>query len=67
MNGSIEAPDITYRALTNDGYDERTIARAIRYGIDEDSKPLDSSMPRWQMTNDEVQDVIAYLKELSPR
>jgi len=67
MTGYIEAPDITYRSLTNEGYDQRTVFRAIRYGIDQNSKPLDSSMPRWQMTDVEVRDVLAYLKELSPR
>jgi cytochrome c oxidase subunit 2 len=65
--GYIEAPDTTYRTLTNEGYTDTKISRAIRYGIDENSKPLDSSMPRWQMTDAEVRDVLAYLKELSPR
>ncbi len=63
--GYIGAPDITYRALTNEGYADTKTYRAIRYGIDANSKPLDPAMPRWQMTDSEVKDVVAYLKELS--
>jgi cytochrome c oxidase subunit 2 len=65
MTGYIEAPDITYTTLTNAGYTDRTIYRAIRYGIDEENKNLNPAMPRWQMTDSEVRDVVAYLKELS--
>jgi cytochrome c oxidase subunit II len=65
MTDYIEAPDITYTSLTNEGYTDTKIYRAIRYGIDENSKPLNSAMPRWQMSDSEVNDVVAYLKELS--
>lgn len=67
MMGYLEAPDVTYRSLTNEGYTDARIYRAIRYGIDENGKPLDAAMPRWQMSETEVRDVVAYLKELSGR
>jgi cytochrome c oxidase subunit II len=67
MGDSIEAPDITYGSLTDEGYTDTKVYRAIRYGIDENGAPLDPSMPRWQMTDTELADVLAYLKELSPR
>ena len=65
MRGYIEAPDITYTTLTNEGYTQAMINRAIRYGIDEHSRPMNALMPRWQMTDAELTDTIAYLKELS--
>ncbi len=65
MMGSIQTPDITYAALEREGYTDTKIYRAVRYGIDENSAPLDSTMPRWRMTDSEVRDVVAYLKELS--
>lgn len=65
MMGYIEAPDITYTTLTHEGYTDTTIYRAIRYGINEENKNLNPAMPRWQLTDTEVRQVVAYLKELS--
>ncbi len=65
MMGYIEAPAITYTTLTGEGYTDSTIERAIRDGINEENKSLDSAMPRWHMTSAELRDTLAYLKELS--
>ncbi len=65
MMGYIEAPPITYSTLTNEGYTDNTIYRAIRYGINEENKNMNPAMPRWQLTDTEVKEVVAYLKELS--
>ena len=70
------SPNITYRNLTDprgmrepdgrrDGtYTNATLKRAITQGLDPEGKPLDWPMPRWQMTNQELDDLLAYLKTL---
>lgn len=66
MTGTaIETPDITYDELIEDGFTDATIRRAIREGLDEASKPLEDAMPRWQMSDADVDETIAYLKQLS--
>ena len=62
---AIEAPDITYDALVKEGFTDATIGRAVRDGLDESGKPLEDAMPRWQMSDADVGEVIAYLKQLS--
>lgn len=65
-------PDIRYESLVSghaeEGehppYTEETIKRAIREGIDSAGEPLDPAMPRWKMTDVDVDDVIEYLKTL---
>ena len=76
MLGSVEIPDIRYSMLTTPRSEEGTtvpawtdadIARAIRDGIEPDGQRLKAPMPRWDMTDAEITDVIAYLKELDAR
>ncbi len=68
MTGSaVKAPDITYDALIKQGFTDATIGRAIRDGLDESGKSLADAMPRWQMSDADVDAVIAYLKQLSAR
>ncbi len=67
--------DIRYQSLISGKYDpsgeagtpytDETIIRAVRQGLDPDDKPLDPGMPRWQMTDKDVRDVIEYLKTLN--
>lgn len=69
-------PNITYRNLTDpqgmlepDGerghtYTEVTIKRAVTDGLDAEGEPLDSLMPRWRMDDQDLADVIDYLKTL---
>lgn len=68
-------PDITYNSLTSedhemqDGedhipYTDETIKIAIRDGIESSGEELDLAMPRWDMTEDDLDDIVAYLKEL---
>jgi|SRR5581483_7650441 len=43
------------------------IARAIRAGIDDEGKPLCSTMPRFsEMTDDEAAAIVSYLRQLPP-
>ncbi len=70
------SPNITYQNLTDpagfsepDGtrgptYTDGQIRRAVTQGIDPEGKPLDWPMPRWQLTDAEWTDLLAYLKTL---
>jgi hypothetical protein len=46
-------------------YDDRTLARAIRVGVDADGKPLSYLMPRFALDETDMGSLIAYLKSLS--
>ena len=74
MFGNVVIPDIRYSILTSpqsqDGtttpaWSDTDIARAIRDGVDPSGLSLQAPMPRWNMTDEDVSAVIAYLKELS--
>ena len=65
--------DIRYESLVSEDqeeeeehppYTEETIKRAILDGIDPAGEPLDLTMPRWKMTDKDVDDVVEYLKTL---
>lgn len=70
------SPDIRYRNLTDpagmvepDGsrghtYTDELIKRAITQGIDPEGQPLAWPMPRWQMTEQQLNDLLSYLKVL---
>ncbi len=77
MMGTAIPTDIRYAALTekeHEGHDEgeeahppytdALIKRAITKGLNPANKPLDRTMPRWQMTEGDLNDLIAYLKTL---
>jgi len=65
MTGAaITAPDIRYAALVKAGFTDATIRSAIRDGLDEAGKPLKDAMPRWQMSDADLNATIAYLKVL---
>jgi hypothetical protein len=74
MGPAIEVPDIRFAALagpheetsgTTPGWTEAQIADAIRRGVEPDGKRLDPPMPRWDMDDTDMRDLIGYLKELS--
>jgi hypothetical protein len=76
MFGAVEIPDIKYSVLTSprsqDGttmpaWTDADIARAIRDGLEPNGQSLKAPMPRWDMTDTQLNDVIAYLKELDKR
>ena len=77
MMSDEEAPSITWHALTEEEheedeheeeehppYDERTIKRAIRDGLNPAGEEIDFIMPRWQMNEKELDDIIDFLKKL---
>jgi hypothetical protein len=74
----IEVPDIRYETLTSEEhgahgeegeedhppYTEETIKRAISEGVDPDGEPLDWPMPRWSMSDEDLDDVVNFLRTL---
>ena len=76
MMGTAVPEDIRYDVLTgkvqesggekidHPPYTDATIKRAITQGLDPAGEPLDWTMPRWQMSEAELNDLIIYLKTL---
>ncbi len=80
MMWSFETPDITWDHLTSEEhheegnnteeheehppYTEETIRQAIIEGINPAGEPLDDVMPRWRMSQNDLDDLIEYLKTL---
>jgi cytochrome c oxidase subunit 2 len=58
-----QAPDIRYSEMTEEGMSEEEIKTAITKGVHE-GEELNWCMPRWQMSEEDLNDIIAYLKEL---
>jgi hypothetical protein len=46
-------------------YDDTSLARAIREGVDVDGHPLDYLMPRYDLDDASMRELIAYLRHLS--
>ena len=46
-------------------YDDRTLADAIRKGVDPTGRALDPAMPRYQLSDDDAARLIGYLKTLT--
>lgn len=46
-------------------YTDRALARAIRAGMDPTGRRLDYLMPRYRLSDEQVRDLIAYLRRLS--
>ena len=72
IEGSYIVPPIAgrflYAASTQSGrpaYDNESLARALRDGVDPTGRALDPLMPRFVLADDEVADLAAYLQGLS--
>ena len=69
MMRSFDVPDIAWPELTGQHEDHppytvETIKNAITEGIDPAGKPLDDFMPRWRISEQDLNDLIDFLKEL---
>jgi mono/diheme cytochrome c family protein len=72
MMGSFEAPDIRWSTLSRPmqeengalepAYDAATFGKALREGIDSAGDTLEAPMPRWDLTDAQVEALIAFLK-----
>ncbi|HEY66161.1 MAG TPA: cytochrome c [Caldilineae bacterium] len=75
MMRTFVAPDIRYKTLTEEKmehegeeehppYTDETIKRAITQGVDPAGEPLEWPMPRWSMSDEDLEDLLDYLKSL---
>ncbi len=73
MMWDIDVPDITWHHLTEEEhgedeghppYTEEGLKRAITDGIEPDGEYLDEFMPRWQMADEDLDDLVEYIKTL---
>ncbi len=73
MPGNVVAPDIRYESLAaaehagdedHVPYDDASLARAIRDGIEPNGESLAWPMPQWDLSDRDMADLIDYLKEL---
>jgi hypothetical protein len=74
--GDAVAPDITYGGLSRQStasasstrqrapYTDALLARAIIQGLDSSGEQLSPLMPRWMLSESELQDLLSYLKRL---
>ena len=72
IEGNYIVPPIAGQLLFNDSnqpvrsaYDETSLARLLRSGINPDGKPVDQLMPRFILSDNEISDLTRYLRELS--
>ncbi|KLV10168.1 cytochrome C-like protein [Photobacterium ganghwense] len=65
----LTAPPLTSDALfgthddDHDAYTLSSLKRAITAGVDPSGEQLDSTMPRWQMSESDLEDLVDYLAE----
>ena len=67
-----ETPDIRYESLISGEhgeeeavpYTDEDIKRTITQGIEPDGEPLDWPMPRWTMSDEDLDDLLEFLKTL---
>jgi cytochrome c oxidase subunit 2 len=75
MMTGVEAPDIRWEHLTNEDhaeehgeqhptYTRETFERAVTEGLDPEGEELHWMMPRWDMTQAQLDDLIAFLQTL---
>lgn len=74
--GDVIVPAVTHEALTKPStasglsgrlrapYTDALLARAITDGVDSSGAPLSTYMPRWLLSDSELQDLQRYLKRL---
>jgi mono/diheme cytochrome c family protein len=58
------APPVAWAALSERGYDEATLRRALAEGVDPHGREFQYYMPRWELSDDEFAALLAYLKTL---
>ena len=59
----MEAKDIRWSSLENE-FDTEKFRLAVEEGKDPDGTQLSTDMPRWKMSNEDITDLIAFLKTL---
>jgi cytochrome c oxidase subunit 2 len=69
MMSTFVAPDIRYQTLTKAHEDmppfsDEDIKRAITLAVEPNGDPLEWPMPRWNMSADDLNDLLVFLKTL---
>jgi cytochrome c oxidase subunit II len=71
MMQTFTVPNITWPVLSgpdpdmeHQPYTEETLKQAITEGIDPGGSPLDYPMPRWQISAQDLNDLVAFIKTL---
>ncbi|MBU0496183.1 MAG: cytochrome c [Chloroflexi bacterium] len=72
MMYSVDVPDIRHQTLTSEDpagmehapYTDETIKQAITQGVEPNGQSLDPFMPRWSMSEQDLNDLLAFLKTL---
>ena len=69
MSGCFDAPDISWPELTgfhedHQPYTVGTVKQAITLGIDPAGNPLEYPMPRWQMSDQDLNDLVDFMMTL---
>ncbi len=60
----VEGDARAHTDTTDTRYDIETFRLAVIEGLHLDGEPLDNDMPRWQMTDADLQDLVDYLQSL---
>jgi cytochrome c oxidase subunit 2 len=63
-DGKIVSADIRWETLIDEDFDEAKFKKAVTEGIDEKGERLSVWMPRWDTTDKDLDELIAYLKTL---
>lgn len=63
-DGTTKSADIRWSELTAAGYDDAKFARAVTQGEDAAGQPLSGWMPRWKISDTDLNDLAAYLRTL---
>ena len=61
---NITWPDLTAHEMDHPPFTEETLKQAITQGIDPAGNPLDYPMPRWQMSEEDLNDLVGFIKTL---
>ena len=69
MMNNFDVPNITWLVLTSlaedrPAYTENSIQKAITTGIDPAGNQLEAPMPVWQMSDSDLNDLVAFIKTL---
>jgi len=62
-----EVPYVGTSRVAHQAYNDETLARAIRTGVGADGRPLSYLMPRYELDDASMEQLIAYLKGMTPR
>jgi len=59
-----EAEEAQTHEMEHPPYTDETLKRAITAGLDPAGNPLNQYMPRWKMSDDDLNDLLAFLKTI---